>query len=248
MGLFKKILLALAVSFITGAVGATAFHETFAQNDSRVERRAATYRALQASVMIGIRVPASPPKVIFGCGATVVTADSVLTAAHCVRGLVLTRLSVISYDGSITDINEAIKTATELDLVWLRTVGPVKGAVPAQVSTNISVRDRIFTIGAPLGEAFMVSEGIISKINGNERFENCEDNDKLGTDPQQVVWFDGMTFFGNSGGGVFDEYGNLIGVLVRVVTWQANCEQQGTSTLWGLAVGPNTIKEFLEGR
>jgi len=126
---------------------------------------------------------------------------------------------------------------------------PFKSFRAAPLSLDVMVGDVVYEIGAPDGEEFVLSRGVISKIL-SYAYTNCGKEDKTGTKEQKMFLMDSFTYFGASGGGLFDDRGNLIGVTVRVSAFGPDiCGMPyiGQMLLWGHAVSGEAIKAFLEG-
>jgi len=180
------------------------------------------------------------------CGGTYFTSQKLITAAHCVNGVAPDgRVIVHTYQGSSL-MGVVERRNVELDLAIVVTTNRPDGQPYIQLGDSVNVFDEVWGIGAPLGEPFIVSHGYISKIV-IDSFENCDKNDKGGTGQQQILTIDIMAFGGDSGGGVFDANGRLVGVWVRQIQVGWTCENQNgvAVPLWGFAVGIDTVKGFL---
>jgi len=88
--------------------------------------------------------------------------------------------------------------------------------------------DVVYSVGNPLGLIRTVSKGIIA---------NYEETNYV---------FDGTITFGNSGGGLFNKNGELIGVPASVLVYGGKEDFAPESGL-GMAINLITIKKFLEG-
>lgn len=79
-------------------------------------------------------------------------------------------------------------------------------------------------------------------------FGACDPRDAIGNERHQVMQAVGIVWFGLSGGGAFDEEGNLVGVLTHIeTTVPVKCDEDETNVggpLWGWLVGPKTIANF----
>jgi len=165
------------------------------------------------------------------CSGTIISGSNpyyILTACHCILhddatpmeyGFIFTpdkyRVEVLGYDRAN-------------DLALLETTDKLPPMPIAQISWIYpSVGDAVWTIGAPNGIADTVSRGIVSKIptpcwGGQDCFAT-----------------DAAVYYGNSGGGVFDTDGQLVGVVVEFGP------QGGQDVGWGHAVELKTINLFL---
>jgi hypothetical protein len=90
----------------------------------------------------------------------------------------------------------------DVALLWLeRHSGDVgEFTQPVATYTSVQVGERIFVIGHPEGLNFSVSNGIVSRMPGSD-----------------VLQVSAPVSPGNSGGPVYDEYGNLLGIVTSKV-------------------------------
>ena len=114
-------------------------------------------------------------------------------------------IRVITYDGSEYDA-EVVGVETDSDLAVLRI--EAEGLVPAQIgdSDNLRVGQTIYAVGNPLGElTYTMTSGIVSALN--RRITTDEDV------TVNMFQIDAAVNNGNSGGPVFNVYGQVIGVV-----------------------------------
>jgi S1-C subfamily serine protease len=89
----------------------------------------------------------------------------------------------------------------DLALLWLeRHFGQADFTQPVATYGSVQMGERIFVIGHPEGLNFSVSNGIVSRTPGND-----------------VLQVSAPISPGNSGGPVYDEYGNLLGIVTSKV-------------------------------
>ncbi len=89
----------------------------------------------------------------------------------------------------------------DLALLWLdRRFGEGEFTQPVATYGSVQMGERIFVIGHPEGLNFSVSNGIVSRTPGND-----------------VLQVSAPISPGNSGGPVYDEYGNLVGIVTSKV-------------------------------
>ncbi|CAM4454277.1 stalk domain-containing protein [Paenibacillus tarimensis] len=135
----------------------------------------------------------------YGQGSGVVIGDHwILTNYHVMEGA--TEGEVLLNNGSHLTIQGVAVHHEQSDLAVIRTKEPI-GIEPVKLGSWGSARkgDRVYAIGSPLGMRNTVSEGLISNI---------------------VILDNGIRYLqisapidhGSSGGGLFNEYGELIGI------------------------------------
>jgi S1-C subfamily serine protease len=89
----------------------------------------------------------------------------------------------------------------DVALLWLdRRFGEGEFRQPVSTYRGVQVGEKIYVIGHPEGLNFSVSNGIVSRMPGND-----------------VLQISAPVSPGNSGGPVYDEYGNLLGVVTSKV-------------------------------
>ena len=89
----------------------------------------------------------------------------------------------------------------DVALLWLdRHSGDAEFNQPVATYSSVQVGEKIFVIGHPEGLNFSVSDGIVSRMPGND-----------------VLQVSAPISPGNSGGPVYDEFGNLLGIVTSKV-------------------------------
>jgi TPR repeat protein len=102
-------------------------------------------------------------------------------------------------------------------------------------SDRIRVGDKVFTIGSPLALESTVSEGIIS--NPNREF-----------DGRRLIQFTAPISSGSSGGGLFDDKGEVIGITTGALAIPKEFKEETISQNLNFAVPINDITHALEGK
>lgn len=199
-----------------------------------VQGRTQAQLALRSSVVLG------KSRSDTGCGGTFIARTVVITASHCLG--VYDRIKVYDYAGGEYEIT-SIARNRDRDLVLLALNRPTSMPV-ALLGTEIGVGEQIRMVGSPPGlSAFSLSTGWVSLV-AMYQFEAL--NGVEGGILQEYLQLDVRGFYGNSGGGVFNDEGRLIGVQVRALVMRDTEAYQGQFILWMFAVGPGALKTFLQ--
>ena len=186
----------------------------------------------------------TPPRWSSVCGGTFIAPDRFLTASHCVIAT-NEMMRVLDFFGGENFIDRVYRSK-ERDLIVLFLTKSNEKVRSAILSLDVVEGDNVWLVGAPDGQKFMVTRGMISIIQVTH-FDNCPGEPEIGTKDQQLFIADIQSTFGVSGGGYFNEQGQLIGVHVRSNYGGMGCTDNywGQESLWAYAVGPSAIKEFL---
>ena len=163
-----------------------------------------------------------------------------------VDGFVLTNTHVVTLDGSAAKVKIEVKTsdgrvypATIVgtdpinDLAVIKVEAPISFTpISFADSSKVNVGDRVVAIGAPLGLANTVTEGIVSALNRTIRVASAAapENSEGGLGGLQlfsgsgtainlrVIQTDAAINPGNSGGALVNSQGELIGINVAIAT------------------------------
>jgi putative serine protease PepD len=161
-------------------------------------------------------------------------------------GFVLTNTHVVTLDGSAARVKIEVKTsdgrvypATIVgtdpinDLAVIKVEAPISFTpISFADSSKVNVGDRVVAIGAPLGLANTVTEGIVSALNRTIRVASAAapENSEGGLGGLQlfsgsgtainlrVIQTDAAINPGNSGGALVNSKGELIGINVAIAT------------------------------
>ncbi len=138
-----------------------------------------------------------------GSGVIVDTKGYILTCNHVIEGS--SKITVRLKDGTECEAS-VVGTDAQNDIAVLKIKAQNLTAATYGDSTKLSVGDLVVAIGNPLGElGGTASQGIISALDRS-----------LTVDGKNLTLLqtDASINPGNSGGGLFDHYGNLVGIVV----------------------------------
>lgn len=185
-------------------------------------------------------------------------------------GYILTNTHVVTLDGSSASVKIEVKTydghvysgkviGTDPinDLAVVKVSAPISFTpIEFADSTKINVGDRVLAIGAPLGLANTVTEGIVSALNRTIAVDSAAvpDNSGSGLGGLQlfsgtgtavnlrVIQTDAAINPGNSGGALVDEAGKLIGINVAIAS--AGSSSQAGNIGVGFAIPSDVAKRI----
>ena len=166
-----------------------------------------------------------------GSGVVIDAKGKVLTAAHVVEGA---KGIVVEFaDGE--EIGARVAASSPgADVALLDLVHPPKNPVAASLADSdpIEVGDRVFVVGAPLGISYTLTVGYISGIRE-------DDSTVHGLETARYLQTDAAINPGNSGGPMFNETGEVVGIVSYIIS--ASGGHEGL----GFAVAANTARKLL---
>lgn len=186
------LLVLLSALFQTGAVFA---------DDTPVEQKTVELRLYKKAVPV-IEARASrrrqqklPLSLGHGTcsGAFVSPLGDILTAKHCVDDN--PDIEVVTSDGR-TYKAVIVATSTVHDLAMIHI--DRRGTPYFNLAQNVTRGQSVFVLGSPLAITDVLATGIVARIDGDQTFLDCS------------------ALPGNSGGPVFDQDGNLVGIVTSV--------------------------------
>lgn len=167
----------------------------------------------------------------------VITSDGyILTNYHVVDGASSIKVSFVdgtSYDATLVGGEE------ENDIAVLKI--EATGLTPVIIgdSDNIKVGEQVVAIGNPLGElTYSMTQGIISARDRSITMQNGDVMNMLQTDT--------AINSGNSGGPLFDMYGQVIGITSAKLSNSGSGSGEATIEGLGFAIPINDIKEMVQ--
>jgi S1-C subfamily serine protease len=125
---------------------------------------------------------------------------------------------------------DIIKIDRDHDLALLKTGYTDDNLEVATIAKEAPKKgDTVYSVGSPLGILRTASKGIISNII------------------EGFFYFDGTITFGNSGGGLYNEHGELVGVPSNVEGYPIGTDEFVPESGLGMCRDLTTITNFLEG-
>lgn len=158
----------------------------------------------------------STQEVLAGTGSGVVIADDyVLTNNHVVDGASSLKIAVLAEDGSTKEIDGVLVTSdANLDIAIV--YAPELDIKPVVLgdSDTLTVGDWAICIGNPLGNNFYgtVTTGIVSALNRAVSSSSYDRYGRKETTTNTMIQTDAAINNGNSGGGMFNVNGELMGI------------------------------------
>lgn len=164
-----------------------------------------------------------------GAGILVHPDGFVVTAAHVVEGV--DKILVVFKDGTKADADVLSLSRTE-DLALIKVAAVPKTATPAVLGNSdlLKVGATVFSIGNPLGLGHTLTAGVVSSIRIGKQ---------EGLRPAHVIQTDAALNQGNSGGPLFNDRGEVIGIASYIAT------TSGGSQGLGFAVPSNVVRKRL---
>jgi S1-C subfamily serine protease len=222
----RTALAILTVLILTSTAESADYRKLFAQANPSVvvlytiERQVAPQTELGEVALPGL-----------GSGFVVDNEGHVMTAAHVVQTADLVQVEFI--DG--TKVTAAVVASDPVkDVALLKLDKVPEGLKPAKLgdSEKVRVGDEIFVIGAPYGLTHTLTVGHISARHKNE-------SGAMGVVRAETFQTDAAINQGNSGGPMFNQHGEVVGIVSYIRT------QSGGSDGLGFAVTSNAAVEAL---
>lgn len=154
----------------------------------------------------------------------------ILTNQHVAPKEVGTTIFVENTSQFDTVTAEVLANCTYADLSLIRVTGTLTAkAAYRGLATTLTIGERLFMVGHHLGRRFLYAEGIMA---------GWDEDSGVAQLP---------TLFGNSGSGVFDTDGMLVGVIYAGSVYPSGPFSVGFDVAHGLFVPLETVKAFLRG-
>ena len=188
-------------------------------------------------------------EVKYGSGSGVVVAkEYVMTNYHVVEGASSLEVSVDRDGQSDPDLFKATVAASDedLDVAVLYVPGLDLAPVTLGDSDALQVGDLIFNIGNPIGFNKTVTAGIVSALN--REINTDTHTDRYGRTTQVVntmIQTDAAINSGNSGGGMFNLNGELVGIPTLKYTGSRYSSSATVESI-GMCIPVNDAKAVIE--
>ena len=162
----------------------------------------------------GYNQPESSQEIKYGSGSGVVIAkEYVLTNYHVVEGAHSLKISIDENEENLFDAT-VVASDSDKDVAVLHVPGLPLEPVELGNSDDLVIGDWVVCIGNPIGFTGTATAGIVSGLNREIASENST-FDKYGRRSQVVnsmIQTDAAINSGNSGGGMFNTAGQLVGI------------------------------------
>lgn len=148
------------------------------------------------------------PSVVSGSGFFISNNGHILTNYHVIENAVLGgfNVTVTTHDGSVF-VGRIVGTAEERDLALVKIEKEGTESVVFGNSDEVSVGDEVYAVGNPYGVLeFTMTVGHVSGIGRQIATEETEEL-------YEMFQIDANVYSGNSGGPVYDEAGNVVGIV-----------------------------------
>ena len=167
--------------------------------------------------------------IVTGSGVLVHGDGFVVTAAHVVESADAVE---VHWPGGFKASAKVVSLSRTEDIALLKVEALPPKPVVATLGDSAALKpgQRLFAIGAPYGLEHSLTAGVVSALRANER---------RGLMPRQLVQTDVPINQGNSGGPLFNEKGEVVGIASFMLS------QSGGSVGLNFAVPSNTVRQRL---
>ena len=167
-----------------------------------------------------------------GSGALINKQGRILTAAHVVDKA--TSIEVVFADGSKTS-GHVVWVESMIDLAMIQAVDVPENIEPLALAKtgDYQIGEQVMVIGAPYGVSHSLSVGYLSGIRDSKQIPVTNITPRL-------LQTDASINVGNSGGPMFNDKGEIIGIVSHILS------KSGGSNGLGFVVSVDTIREIMD--
>ncbi len=195
----------------------------------------------------GYSQPESSQEVKYGSGSGVVIAkEYVLTNYHVVEGAHSLKISLDEDEKNLYDAT-VVASDADKDVAVLHVPGLPLEPVELGNSDDLVIGDWVVCIGNPIGFTGTATAGIVSGLNREIASENST-LDKYGRNSQIVnsmIQTDAAINSGNSGGGMFNTAGQLVGIPTLKYSGTRYSSNAAVESI-GMCIPINEAKDIIE--
>ena len=162
----------------------------------------------------------------------IITSDGyIVTNHHVISGA--SKISVTLHNGDTYDAT-VIGSDSDYDVAVLKVDAKDLTPVTLGDSTNVNVGDTVLAVGNPLGElTFSLTSGMVSALNREVTFSNGL--------RMSLIQTDAAINSGNSGGALFNMYGEVVGIVSAKYSSYSNTSVEGL----GFAIPINDVQTII---
>ncbi|MBR5961946.1 MAG: trypsin-like peptidase domain-containing protein [Clostridia bacterium] len=195
----------------------------------------------------GYTQPDSSQEIKYGSGSGVVIAkEYVLTNYHVVEGAHSLKISIGDDEKNLYDAT-VVATDSDKDVAVLKVPGLTLEPVELGNSDDLVIGDWVVCIGNPIGFTGTATAGIVSGLNREIESDNTKP-DKYGKNNPVVnsmIQTDAAINSGNSGGGMFNTAGQLVGIPTLKYTGTRYSSSATVESI-GMCIPINEAKDVID--
>ena len=195
----------------------------------------------------GYNQPDSSEEVKYGSGSgVVIEKEYVLTNYHVVEGAHSLKISIGDDEKNLYDAT-VVASDSDKDVAVLKVPGLPLEPVELGDSDELVIGDWVVNIGNPIGFTGTATAGIVSGLNREIESDNSKP-DKYGKNTPVVnsmIQTDAAINSGNSGGGMFNTAGQLVGIPTLKYTGTRYSANAAVESI-GMCIPINEAKDVIE--
>ena len=195
----------------------------------------------------GYNQPDSSQEIKYGSGSgVVIEKEYVLTNYHVVEGAHSLKISIGDDEKNLYDAT-VVATDSDKDVAVLKVPGLPLEPVELGNSDELVIGDWVVCIGNPIGFTGTATAGIVSGLNREIESDNTKP-DKYGKNNPVVnsmIQTDAAINSGNSGGGMFNTAGQLVGIPTLKYTGTRYSSNATVESI-GMCIPINEAKDVIE--